>query len=627
MTTKGMMSQAKIARRILATISLGILGIAVAIWLAFGAEAAAMVALVGAAFGTVALWYSPTPPDPSAEEQERIAHVSHELRSPLGSIIGILDLVASPHSGLEPEETQELLGMAEGEAHHLMHLVENLHTASRLAHNTLEPTRQVVDLLEIAERVIARFPEAARRTYLPKGRVVAAWADPQLTMQIITNLVQNAQRYAPDGELEFTMERQGGTVALSISDDGPGIADAADIGLFTPHTPSGKGLGIGLSLSRELARRMGGDLTLSKSIRKGATFTLRLPHAAEPPERLPAIDPGIGAGTVALSPRSRLLVDMAAALSEQSLDRTVAGLRKLYVSLLDAVDGVLFLPAGQDIFQSAGSFARSGGTTVTFSDSTIAQVMRTSEPVAIDRIADLENQWRLRIDGTAALFLPVLDLGKTVGVLVISWASAEGLPSSQRSDVARALAQIAAFAIHRSNLVVDIAYERGLRASVMESLPIAISVFAGDPPRVVDWNKRERVLLGIAEDVERPSDLDESQRKFEVRFADGTPLTVENAPVAAAIRSGESKGPFLLVVRRADGTDIMTRTYCAPFFDESGHVAGAVVTSEELDIAVQTGRSVQPESATDDENTATAVVELIGPEDLAETSETAPLER
>ena len=118
----------------------------------------------------------------------------------------------------------------------------------------------------------------------------------------------------------------------------------------------------------------------------------------------------------------------------------------------------------------------------------------------------------------------------------------------------------------------------------MESLPIAISVFAGDPPRVVDWNRRERRMLGIHEDGERPGDLGASQHKYEVRFADGTPLTVDNAPVTAAIRTGRSMGPFLLVLRRADGTEITTRTYCAPFFDENGDVAGAVVTSEELDI-------------------------------------------
>jgi PAS domain-containing protein len=117
----------------------------------------------------------------------------------------------------------------------------------------------------------------------------------------------------------------------------------------------------------------------------------------------------------------------------------------------------------------------------------------------------------------------------------------------------------------------------------MESLPLAISVYAGDPPRVVDWNQRERILLGIDNDAERPSDLVASQHRFDVRFADGTPLDLENAPVTQAIRSGRSSGPVVLRVRRADNSEVTVRMYCAPFFNEQGEVAGAVVSSEEID--------------------------------------------
>ncbi len=135
------------------------------------------------------------------------------------------------------------------------------------------------------------------------------------------------------------------------------------------------------------------------------------------------------------------------------------------------------------------------------------------------------------------------------------------------------------------------AFERRLRVSVMEALPIAISVFAGDPPQVIDWNEQERRLLGLEDDSLRPVDLVESQKRFNVRFADGTPLDLDNAPATQAIRSGRSAGPFLLRVRRLDGTEVYTRTYCAPFFDEQGRVAGAVVTSEE----VGTDRTARPD--------------------------------
>ncbi len=135
----------------------------------------------------------------------------------------------------------------------------------------------------------------------------------------------------------------------------------------------------------------------------------------------------------------------------------------------------------------------------------------------------------------------------------------------------------------RSELQAEVLKQKNLRSSVIESLPLAISVFEGDPPRLVDMNRKERQMLGISENSERPTDLQISQDKFNVRFSDGTPLTVDNAPVTEAVRSAKSTGPFFLIVTRADGSEIYTRTHCAPFFDERGGVAGAVVTSEIID--------------------------------------------
>jgi len=170
--------------------------------------------------------------------------------------------------------------------------------------------------------------------------------------------------------------------------------------------------------------------------------------------------------------------------------------------------------------------------------------------------------------------------------LAVGWKSTEVMPQGLAVNVAAALADLTAPAIARTALARDVVFERQLRASVMDELPIAVSVFAGDPPQVVDWNRKERELLGIEEDLLRPTGLGASQHQFDVRFADGTPLTVDNAPVTTAIRTGRATGPFILLVRRADGSQVHTRTYCAPFLDDDGNVSGAVVTSEPLDIAV-----------------------------------------
>ncbi len=113
----------------------------------------------------------------------------------------------------------------------------------------------------------------------------------------------------------------------------------------------------------------------------------------------------------------------------------------------------------------------------------------------------------------------------------------------------------------------------------MDALPIAVSVFAGDPPVLIDANQQERAMLGMP-DREASPELEQRQRHFDVRFADGSALTVDNAPVSAAIRTGERAGPFLLRVRRQDGSEIVTRTHCAPFDFPGRDGLGAVVTSE-----------------------------------------------
>ena len=545
-------------RRILSGVAILLAGAAVVLLASGSPEPATAVAVVGAAVGSVGL--SLLGAIGPISDQKLIAHASHEMRTPLTSMIGILDLLVDADTNLEPGESQELLGMAHDDAMHMVHILGNLHSASRVAREVLRPDRQPIDPAAIARISLARFPNVARRTYPITDEVNPVWGDAALTRQILSNLLQNVERYAPHGEVEISVERRGDAVATSISDDGPGLPDHAE-DLFDGTNPTRTGLGLGLGLSRDLARAMGGDLVVDTARRQGATFTLLLPHAQEAPERLPTPHKT----TPALTPRARLLVDMATVLSERSLDRTVAGLQKLYVSLLGARGSMLFVPTGPDAFQPVGGLD-SSWSSVPLRDALLSQVIRTAEPLVIENFADRATEpWHTMIGGGAAVFLPVLDLGEPVGVLAISWDAAADLPDPTAMAVAEALGQIAAFAFQRAALEDDVAFERGLRASVMESLPIAISVFAGDPPRVVDWNRRERRMLGIQEDGERPGDLGASQHKFEVRFADGTPLTIDNAPVTAAIRTGRSMGPFLLVLSRADGTEVTTRTYCAPF--------------------------------------------------------------
>lgn len=562
---------------LIATISAAALGLLAAL---FDLTTVVVVGLNASAVITGVAAWSLQPED--NDQSSLIAEVSHELRTPLTGILGTLELLTESTIPLEAAEVDELLIAAHSEANHLLHVVGNLHARSRLDRSILTPEAVPTDVRTIVKKAISRSPRVARRCFLSPGDGAAATADPQLVMQIVTNLVQNIQRYAPDGEVHVTFVVDQQILSVAFEDSGPGVPMFKAEKIFT-DAASTEGLGLGLALSRQLARAMGGELTLESPGKPGAQFVLRLPASVEklPPSSSMEIIPGDR--TQAHSPRARLLVDLADAFDGQSLDLVVGGIQKIYTDLLGATGAVLFVTRRDGSFYSAGTYEKTQQVAAS-SARDLEQVVTEGLSRQIADIADASWAPEAVLGGPAAMLLPVEDSDRVVAVLAVGWKAADMLPTGSAVKVAEALAQLTAAAIARTALTRDVAFERRLRASVMDELPIAVSVFAGDPPEVVDWNRKERQLLGIDDDSMRPHDLAKSQHEFNVRFADGTPLTVENAPVTTTIRSGKATGPFILRIERADGGQVHTRTYCAPFFDSDGVVTGAVVTSEPLDL-------------------------------------------
>jgi hypothetical protein len=506
-----------------------------------------------------------------------LRHVAHELRSPLTSVLGVFSLLEDGSLNIGDAEARELAHMGRREAEQMLFVVENLLTSARLAQGTLETDPMPVDLHAVFDDALSRFPDVARRTFLPIDRGAVVTGDEHLISQIATNLVQNLDRYAPDGEAEIRFDHTDDMVITHVADDGPGIPVDRHESVFSDRT-SEVGLGMGLAISRSLARLLGGDLVVSPArLRSGATLTLTLPRS--PVDRDAARLRPEREAQRALPPSARLLVDMTEVLSNQSLPRVVAGIHRMLADLLDANEGCLAVRDRGGRLRQVGEFGSAVGAEVPVT-AVVRKVFDERAPAFVRRLADVEPEWAERLGSRSALFLPVPGSKDVSGILAVGWSHGVE-PSPRALEIATAVAKLAGFGIERASLAADADFERRLRSSVMEALPIAISVFAGDPPRAVDWNERERLLLGIERDDERPPNLAISQEKFDVRFLDGTPLNLDNAPVVLAIRTGAAAGPFFLRVRRADGTETVTRTYCAPFFDATGNAA-AVVTSEEI---------------------------------------------
>ena len=112
---------------------------------------------------------------------------------------------------------------------------------------------------------------------------LAASGDHRGAVQILVNLLGNAVRHSPDkGTVAVIAERDADRVSITVADEGPGIADADQERIFEKYERIGDtpgGIGLGLAISRRLARSMGGDISLSSEPGQGARFRLQLPSA------------------------------------------------------------------------------------------------------------------------------------------------------------------------------------------------------------------------------------------------------------------------------------------------------------------------------------------------------------
>jgi two-component system phosphate regulon sensor histidine kinase PhoR len=217
-----------------------------------------------------------------------VAMVSHELRTPLTSIAGFADTLLEAWEDLPRDEVYEFLNIINRQALYLGDLVEDVLVIPRLEANRLRLNPELFDLGELIEDVAEMvFPRGGRKTSLvslPDG--VRVSADRRRVHQIIRNLMENARKYGGDQILVegFVM---GDQYLIIISDNGPGVPDAATLKVFEKFEQLSKGdareasgIGLGLPIARRLARAMGGDVWYERRFPTGARFCYSLPLRA-----------------------------------------------------------------------------------------------------------------------------------------------------------------------------------------------------------------------------------------------------------------------------------------------------------------------------------------------------------
>ncbi|BDZ40604.1 sensor histidine kinase [Microbacterium suwonense] len=238
------------------------------------------------------------PDDSTAEElalraqEELIASVSHELRTPLTAIIGYLDLTLA-HDEMS-ERARRSIGIAQRNATRMLEIVSDLLEASAVSStggaSAIAP--EDIDLSEIVMAAVEsaghQADERAIAVDTAGVRVLRAWADPHRIRQVLDNLISNAVKYGRDGDTVWvaTAQEQGSAV-ITVRDDGPGVPEDEVPHLFERFFRSAlasgsttHGSGLGLSISRDIVRAHGGELTATSTLGEGSTFAVRLPPKA-----------------------------------------------------------------------------------------------------------------------------------------------------------------------------------------------------------------------------------------------------------------------------------------------------------------------------------------------------------
>jgi two-component system, sensor histidine kinase and response regulator len=217
-------------------------------------------------------------------KDEFIASVSHELRTPLSVVVGLAAELRDQGDQLEDQEYGELLDMVVDQSNDVAAIIEDLLVAARADIGTLSIAPKEIKLAAVVESALAPVPPDQRRDFDIDLGVVFLEADPIRLTQILRNLVTNAIRYG-GRHAGISASAAGDTVSIDVWDDGEPLADEARRRIFeayySAHPAHGQpaAVGLGLTVSRNLAQRMGGDLSYEHDGTR-SIFHLSLPLRA-----------------------------------------------------------------------------------------------------------------------------------------------------------------------------------------------------------------------------------------------------------------------------------------------------------------------------------------------------------
>jgi signal transduction histidine kinase len=224
-----------------------------------------------------------------------LAVVSHDLRTPLTAIVGYADLLAMGIPHALPAESATQVERIRKSAQHLMYLMNELLTFTRLDAGHESVNARDVDVREVV-REVATFMEPAAaahglrlKTFLP-AEPVRLHTDPDKLRQVLLNLAGNAVKYTPQGEVQIRLSRVEDGARMQVEDTGMGIGAEDLAKIYEPfwqvdasQRSKDGGTGLGLSIVRRMVDLLGGRVDVASTVGKGTTFTVTVSGIEQQP--------------------------------------------------------------------------------------------------------------------------------------------------------------------------------------------------------------------------------------------------------------------------------------------------------------------------------------------------------
>jgi len=227
----------------------------------------------------------------SVAKSSFLGMMSHELRTPLNAIGGYVDIIDMGIHGPVTEAQHHDLERIRSSQQYLTRLIADLLNLTRVSNGLSVYDHRDVSMQDVVDASLVLLePLFATKSLVPRvvmhQRRIVALADREKVIQILINLLTNGVKFSPtEGELVIACEATTDNVVLRVSDSGIGIPDDKLEAIFEPFVQvkngfaaSGGGVGLGLAISRTLARGMHGDITVESTLGMGSCFTLTLPR-------------------------------------------------------------------------------------------------------------------------------------------------------------------------------------------------------------------------------------------------------------------------------------------------------------------------------------------------------------